>query len=191
MDGLSIFGHDPSDLFGFKTGTAKKKASPPPPLPKKDLFATNEIPVQFPANFYPPAGAESVDVRKLINVPANQLTELLVLSFKAQTAQAATFYKYGIYTDALDATLVEFIPRINGQRVLRYHGDPQNNFKLNLSVGPDLSDGNMIPCQLYVKPNDIITWHVKNLDAVVVPMGVRLTGYVDVSTKRKTMSFGG
>lgn len=193
--GLNLRGTKDSDPFGLKGLRKKKSVSKPlPTLPKGgagSMMADETMPVSFPPNFYPPAGAESVDIRRLINVPAGQVGELEVMRFQALTAQAVVWYKYGIFTDALDASLVEFIPRINGNRILRYHGDPQNNFRLSLSVGPNLGDDSMIVTQVYMKPNDVLTWHVKNLDAVINPMGVRMMGYIDTSLKRKTMSFGG
>jgi hypothetical protein len=151
----------------------------------------DSVPVRLPTNFAPPEGAESIDLRRLVVVPAGQTTEFLLFSFSAQTAQSIMWYKYGVFTDALAANLIEFIPRINGKRVLRYHGDPLDNYRINLSLGPNLNESNLISCQIYMKPEDVLTWHVKNLDTVVNPMGVRMVGYVDTSLKRKTMSFGG
>jgi hypothetical protein len=188
--GLNVKGESSRNPFGFRKRPAKKKSAAAKPK-EAPLMGTDETPIQFPMNFYPPNGAESLDIRRLINVPAGQVTELLILSFTADKSQAVTFYKYGIFTDALDASLIQFIPRINNKRILRYHGDPQDDFKLNLSLGPNLNESNMIPTQLYLKPGDTITWHVLNLDVVINPMGVRMTGYIDLTKRRKTMSFGG
>lgn len=153
-------------------------------------MAERAVPIQFPLNFYPPERSESVDLSRLINVPAGT-TRALLLEFQAQEAQTVIFYRYGIFTDALDADLVQFFPTINNKRVLRYHGDPQNDYRLSLSLGPNLNEANMKPCQLFLKPGDTLQWHVTNNDAVDAPMGVRMTGYVDVSKKRTTFPFGG
>lgn len=194
--GLRLLGTQEDDQWRSKKNTIPKpkQKQSVPKLPESgagSLMGGKKAAIGLPENFYPPVGAESIDIRRLINVPANQTTELLIMSYTAQTAQAITWYKYGIFTDALDASLIQFFPRINGKRILRYHGDPQNGYALNLSVGPNLNDSNLITTQLYMKPNDVLTWHVVNNDVVVNPMGVRMVGYVDSSLKRKTMSFGG
>ena len=190
--GLNLFGTKDRERQYYKKRQTPSKTQMPK-LPKGgpgSMMVDEAMPVRFPANFYPPEHAESLDIRRLINV-APATVEQEIIRFQAQTAQSVVFYKYGIFTDALDASLVEFIPRLNGKRVLRYHGDPQDNFKLNLSVGPNLNDSNMVACQIYMKPNDVFTWTVTNNDVVINPMGVRMSGYVDVSLKRKTTAFGG
>lgn len=147
------------------------------------------MPVAFPENFYPPVNSTSFDPRKLINVPAG--TRRTVLQYTAEEGQSIVILKYGLFTDALDADLVEFKVTIDGKKVLRYHGDPSNNFRLSLSLGANLNENNMIPCNLYLKPRQTIKIEAINNDAVDVPMGARLSGYVDSSIKRKSRSFGG
>jgi hypothetical protein len=149
----------------------------------------NPKPVVLPYNFFAPDGADILDLRTLANVSASSTEE--IFRFVCPSNTNVRMIKYGVFNDTLDAVNVDFIPQINGKRILQYHGDPTNNFKINLSVGVDLSDNALIPCSLFLRPGDILTWKARNGSGVDAPLGVRMVGYVDMITKRGEQNFGG
>jgi hypothetical protein len=89
------------------------------------------------------------------------------------------------------AKQVDFLPQVQGSRVLQFHGDPNNNFKINLSVSVDLSDNALIPCEIVMAPGQTMTWKFSNTSGATAPMGVRMVGYVDSHTQRSSAHFGG
>lgn len=165
---------------------------------KEDLAkikARQEIkptPVELPSHIFPniPLGSQPLDFRKLCLVAAASV-ETEFMSFLAPNGSRTVFQAYAIFSDALDADKTEFIPRVDGVRVFPYHGDPTNNFKINLGLAPDISNNALIPSQLVLEPGQRITWYVTNTDTVDVAMGVRMVGYFDSSARRVTPRFGG
>src|SRR5690606_1256312 len=101
------------------------------------------------------------------------------------------FIGYGVFFDALMFDLINLVPSVNGLRVFPFHGDPNSKFKIGLGVGSDLSNTNIIQCQLDLQPNDLLEWTFTNNDVVDVAAGVRMVGYFDQSTQRKIGRFGG
>lgn len=163
------------------------------PIPKVQLELADmegSLPIELPHNFFRPMGTESVDIRRLRNV-VNGTNDLAIFSFTAPKSAGVVFTHYGVFTDILLASNVLFIPRIQGRRALRYHGDPNDNFKINLSISSDLSEQAMIPCELYLKPGQTLTWSVSNNSGADGPMGIRMTGYVDTKSTRSGSDFGG
>jgi len=152
---------------------------------------SNQMPqaVSLPPHLFIPADAQSVDIRTLANVPP--LTTVTLMTFRGRSGSLVKFINYGIFMDALLFNLVNLVPKVNGLRVFPFHGNPDLNFKIGLGTGSDLSNGNLIPCQLDLQPNDVMTWEFTNSDAVDVAVGVRMVGYLDQSTIRKTGRFGG
>jgi hypothetical protein len=161
----------------------------------KDQQHRNEISgkyptsVSFPPHLYIPADAQSVDIRNLANVPP--ATTVTLLSFKGKQGSITKFINYSVYFDALLFSLVNLVPKVNGIRVFPFHGNPNANYKIGLGTGSDLSNGNLISCQLDLQPNDELVWEFTNNDVVDVAAGVRMVGYLDQSTIRKTGRFGG
>lgn len=149
-------------------------------------------PVEMPPHVYPfvPLGAQSLDFRKLCNVLASTTRQLL-FSFQAPPGSRTVFTAYAIFSDAQNADLTEFVPEVDGKRVFPYHGDPANNFKINLGLAPDVSNNALIPAQLVLEPGQTISWYLTNTDTVDVAMGIRMVGYFDASAKRVTPRFGG
>jgi hypothetical protein len=156
---------------------------------RKDISYTNPTPISLPPHLYIPEDAQSVDLRRLASVTPGTTTDLI--RFTCPPGVMTNFIAYSIFCDALLFALVNFVPKVNGQRVFPFHGDPQANFKIGLGTGTDLSNANTIQCQLYLQPNDVLVWTFTNNDTVDVVAGIRMIGYVDKSTVRKTGRYGG
>lgn len=149
---------------------------------------TGSIVVKFPENLYPPVGSETVDLRALESVEPN--SKRVILLFKAPDGMTVRFIKYAVFTDILEAKDVLFNPKIDNNRILRYHGDPNDNFKINLAIGPDLSDNCCINCDFELKSGQTLTVEVENNTAVQAPIGVRFVGY-KINQNKSSRSFGG
>jgi hypothetical protein len=131
-----------------------------------------------------------MDLRNLANVPP-ATADLLLLSFRGPKGGITKFIGYGVFFDALMFDLINLVPTVNGVRVFPFHGNPDQNFKIGLGTGADLSNVNLISCQLDLQPGDLLEWRFTNNDVVDVAAGVRMSGYFDQSTIRKTSRFGG
>jgi hypothetical protein len=158
---------------------------------QKRIEESSQMPlaVSFPPHLYIPADAQSVDIRELANVPPGMTYNLI--EFTCPQAYIVKFINYSIFFDALMFDTVNLVPTVNNVRVFPWHGDPQQNYKIGLGVGSDLSNSNLIACQLDMRPNDTLIWTFTNNDTVDVAAGVRMVGYIDQSTISKTGRFGG
>lgn len=162
---------------------------------KEDLERRREISnqqpqaVSLPPHLFIPSDAQSVDFRTLANVPP--ATTLTLMSFRGPKGGLTKFIGYAVYFDALMFDLIDLVPTVNGSRVFPFHGNPNRNFKIGLGTGADLSNSNLISCQLDLQPNDFLEWTFTNNDVVDVAAGVRMSGYFDQSTIRKMGRFGG
>ena len=155
-------------------------------LNSKDGTKVNAI--EFPDHLYIPKASESIDIRNLAQLDPAETFE--ILRFQCPQGVRATFIGYGIFNDALLASEVEFIPRVNGQRILPYHGTPpatgdtqQGSYRMSLGVSPDLANSALVPCLINLNPRDVLTWTAVNLAAVAGVMGVRMSGYFNLNTK--------
>ena len=147
--------------------------------------------INLPPHLFTPEGAESLDIRVAADIGANTITPALLMSFKCPPNATCHFLQYAVFSDGSLAVNQEFIPRVDGNRVFPYQGDPNNNFKIDLGLAPDLSNNSLIQCQLTIQPNQTVQWFVKNLNAVNIAMGVRMVGYIDYSMKRIVGRVGG
>lgn len=150
-------------------------------------------PVDLPNHLFAPHGAQTIDWRraKIID-PATTFDLIDVRPLdRGITGAVVRFTHYAVYTDGLDASLVSFLPLVNGVRVYGQHGDPMNNLKISLGLAPDLSDNSLIVGTLNLKPEDRIIWRVTNSSVVPVAMGVRMVGYIDYQQPQVTQRFGG
>lgn len=154
-----------------------------------NISGIRPAPVSLPPHLFIPADAQSVDIRNLANVPPATTVELL--RFECPKGMFVKFINYSVFFDALLFNLVNLVPKINGVRILPFHGNPQQKYKIGLGTGPDLSNANLIACQIDMQPNDVLVWEFTNSDVVDVAAGVRMVGYVDQSTIRKMGRFGG
>ena len=177
--------NNPSDVFSATpiAGAADIKK-------RQENSNQQPIAVSLPPHLFIPADAQSIDIRNLANVPpATQ--NLLLMSYRGRKGGITKFIGYGIFFDALMFDLINLVPTVNGVRVFPFHGNPDRNFKIGLGTGADLSNTNLISCQLDLQPGDLLEWRFTNNDVVDVAAGVRMSGYFDQSTIRKTGRFGG
>lgn len=144
----------------------------------------------FPDHLYVPKGSQSLDIRRLVSMAAFSVDEE-VFRFQAPRGQRVWFLGYSIFSDGELASTQEFIPRVNGNRVFPYHGDPNDNFRINLGLGPDMSNQNVIHCQLPLEPTQVLTWSFTNSNAVPIAMGVRMIGYLDSANNQDSTRVGG
>lgn len=167
---------------GYRPNEGIESRSPEEQLP---------VNVELPKHLFIPAGAQSVDIRVAADVAANTLTPALLMSFQAPKGARVHFINYGIFSDGILAANQEFIPRVDGNRVFPFQGDPNDNFRINLGLAPDLSNTSLIQAQLTLDSEQTVEWLVINRNAVDIAMGVRMVGYVDRSQRRTTARFGG
>lgn len=136
-----------------------------------------------------PEGAETVDPRRLsLTVPGD---DFILWQFQCPNGATTVFYRYVLFTDAVNAANIEFVPTIDGNRILAYHGDPNNQYKMNLSIGIDLAEESSIPCQIFMQPGQILAWRVINNAPNPVSMGVRMMGYIDFGQRLTSSKIGG
>ncbi len=148
------------------------------------------MPVAFPNHIFIPAGAQSLDLRKLATV-TSPTTKAEFMRFKSPAGVVTRFISYAIYNDGALASNFKFEPEVSGNRVFPYHGDPTDNYRIALGLAPDLSVNSLIPCQLVLMPEQELIWYVTNTSGVDTDMGVRMVGYLDTAQKMVTPRFGG
>jgi hypothetical protein len=136
------------------------------------------VPVTFPPHLFIPQGAASIDIRRCCTVTPGTTRETL-MSFEAPPGGVTQFISYAIFNDGLLENNYEFRCLVNGTNVLAYHGNPSNNYRISLGLGPDLSNVNLIPMQLAVQPGQTVIWTVTNSSEVDTVMGVRMVGYIN------------
>lgn len=196
-----MFGNDPFARYRRKF-TVQQYASTDVLRPAQDAkqgsqqlarqqtdIKTAGIPVSFPAHLYIPEGAQSIDMRRVCLVGAG--TSEKIITFTARPGSTTRFISYAVYNDGDNAADYEFRPTVNGSRIFPFHGDPNDNFKINLGLAPDLSDVSLIECQLAMNPGDVLVWEIFNNSAVDTEMGVRMKGYLDTTQRRVDTRFGG
>lgn len=149
----------------------------------------NPMAVSLPPHLFIPADAQSIDIRNLINVPPATTVE--VMSFTGLKGGLCQFIAYGVYFDALLFDLINLVPTVDGSRVFPLHGNPNRKYKIGLGTGADLSNVNLINCQLDIQPGQKLVWTFTNSDSVDVAVGVRMSGYFSQGIIRKTGRFGG
>jgi hypothetical protein len=170
---------------------AKQIMTPAEVSEKKTQAAKYVQPVDFPRHLFIPEGAEGVDLRKVVVMSSGPAYAQL-MRWQAPVGAVTRFIKYGIFNDGDNAAFFDFKPTVNGNRILRYHGEPMadGSYHIALGLAPDFSDGSMMPCQLTLQPNDILEWQILNTSGVDTSMGVRMVGYFDTQQIRVTPKFG-
>lgn len=149
----------------------------------------NPIPVLFPRYLAAPEGAETVDMRRIAVLNPGETFSLF--SFTCPPGCTTVLYNYALFTDALNNADVSWLPTLDGRRILAYHGDPADNFKINLAVAVDLGAAALIPCQVFMQPNQVLSWQVTNTGLAQISMGVRMNGYLDVGQRLTASKIGG
>jgi hypothetical protein len=155
----------------------------------KKLSEVRPTPVILPDHLFMPKGVQSLDLRKVVNLPFGT-TDFELFRFEAPPGAITKFISYGIFNDGDNGVNYNFRPLVDGSRVFPYHGDPSLNYKIYLGLGPDLSNAVLIPCQLSLQPGQVLTWLVTNISAVDTSMGVRMVGYFDTVQVRVNERFG-
>lgn len=144
--------------------------------------------ITFPMNYYNPENSDSFDIRALDIYSAGE--DKILMSYTAQEGQTIRFIKYGFFTNIVLADNVRMWPEINGVRILKYHGDPNQDFAINLSLGPDLTENSMIPTDFELAPGQTLTIRAKNTSGTTAEIGARFRGYI-MKASRNDRAFGG
>lgn len=140
-----------------------------------------------------PQGGNSLDIHRIGDVTTT--TKEVMLPFRPPKGFTAFISHFALFSDALLETEVEFIPEINGQRVLSYHGNPQFNkgkipYRLSVGMSADLSNTGLRACNLVIRDTDELIWYVTQLNANAQTMGIRCVGYL-MSNSKVTEPFTG
>jgi hypothetical protein len=146
--------------------------------------------VNFPPHLFIPQGAQSLDLRRVVSVSSPSV-DVLLFSFTCPPGAVTRFISYGIFNDGQNGANYNFLPLVDKGRIFPYHGDPTQNYKIYLGLGPDLSASSMIPCQLSLQPGQVLEWYISNTSGVDTSMGVRMVGYFDTTQRRVQGRFGG
>lgn len=149
---------------------------------------SNPFNVILPSNTFNPEGAETFDIERLVSLDVGE--ENTIMEYTAKESQTIRFIKYGMFTNVVLGQNVRFYPTINGNRILKFHGDPMNDFALYLSVGPDLTENSMRNCDIVLSPGQTVRWVAKNLSGARADFGVRMRGYL-INANTISRSFGG
>lgn len=178
--------HDQSESTVFEASRVSGEAAA-----QKRQADSNRSPiaVSLPPHLFIPDDAQSIDIRNLANVSPG--TTVTLMTFHGRKGGLVKFISYGVFFDALMFDLINLVPKVNGVRVFPFHGNPDRNFKIGLGTGADLSNTNMISCQLDLQPQDLLTWEFTNNDVVDVAAGVRMSGYFSQGIIRNVGRFGG
>lgn len=146
--------------------------------------------IQLPDNYANPDGSQSADLSRIVLLAAGSVkTE--IFSFTAPNSTYVRFYKYAVFTDTLLAAQIEFLPTVQGNRTLQYHGNPQRNFAIDSSVGADIGDNSLRNGDIYLEPNQTLKWFATNTSPNDQVFAVRVVGYIDNSRERTSGAFGG
>ena len=158
---------------------------------RRSLEGANQEPqpVSLPHHLFVPPSAQTLDLRRLSNVPAMTSAELI--RFRAPKNMKTVLMSYALFNDALLAANTYFLPTINGNRIYPFHGDPQLDFRISLALGPDMDNAALINGLLYMEPDQELIWTFYNNSGVDVAAGVRVVGYVDNVIQRISGKFGG
>lgn len=162
----------------------------PAAMEKDSLVEPSGTLVEFPRHLFIPESAQGIDITRVCNVLPGTIREAL-MSFEAPDGGMTVLLSYGVFTDAEFAQFVEFRPEVDGTRIFPYHGDPQNNFRINIGTGPDLSNNSLKSGHTILQPKQVLTWKVSNTDVLTRVMGVRTVGYFVSSQQLQATRFGG
>ena len=145
--------------------------------------------IRLPSNGYLPEDAQAIDMKNLFDVTAG--TSETLIDFTAPPGGMTRLTHFAIFNDGLLATDFDFFPRVNGRRIFPFIGDPLDNFRIYLGVGPDINNTSLIHSPITLQPGQRLTWVAENRAAVDTTMGVRHVGYFDRSSERRQVRSGG
>jgi len=147
-----------------------------------------------PSNFTNiPKGGTSLDIHRIGDVTTT--IKEIMLPFRPPKGFTAFITAFALFSDALLESEVEFIPEINGARVLAYHGNPQATkgkipYRLSMGTSADLSNQGLRECNLVVRENDELIWYVTQGNTSAQTLGIRCVGYL-MSNSKITEPFTG
>lgn len=156
---------------------------------RQEQSNSDPVAVSLPPHIYMPETAQSVDLRRAMDVVDGAIETLI--DFTAPRSGVTRFFSYALYTTATDFTEIAFVPTVNGRRIFPYHGDPQENYKIALGTSGDLGNNSLINGLLTMNPGDRLVWTFQNNTGLNVIAGVRMVGYFDQEIVRKINRFGG
>jgi hypothetical protein len=155
--------------------------------------------VTFPKHTYAPAGARTVDLRRVVNFASSPAPQEL-MSFVCLPGANTVIYYYSLVLFASPGTTppanILWFPAIDGDRILQYHGSPGTAESpnpatiLDAPTAFDFSSTGLIRCQILLQPNQVLKWFVINNSGDALNMGVRMTGYVDLTQQVQATKFG-
>lgn len=150
-------------------------------------------PVEFPRHLFPPPGVDTIDFRIERQMDAGEVFDLISFRPDEHGIQGTVYItQYAVFNDGLLEENFAFVPTLNGQRIYPFHGNPAFTPALiSLGLAPDLGDEALINGFLTMNPQDRLKWTAYNKDSVSVAMGVRVVGYVDQTSQRTTVRYGG
>lgn len=164
-----------------------------PSSPEEDYsFKTaydSPTPTLLPRHLYAPEGARTVNAIRIISVPSGAAFVNL-FDFPCIDGSTTVITAYGLFTTAAHLADIEWRPTINENRVLAYHGDPANNYRLTEATGLSLANTDLVSCQLLMETGQVLNWSVRNTSGAAVQMGVRIVGYIDMSQRLMSSKFG-
>lgn len=160
-----------------------------------------EFPVHVasPLHLQAPEGARTIDLRRVISVGAGLIDQPL-MSFQALQGASVVLYFYSLIWFGAPGTItptgLEWLPTVDGQRVLQYHGSPGTSESpnptthLDQATAFDFTTSGLVRCQILMQPGQTLRWGVTNGTGVAQNMGVRMTGYVDYTQQLQAKKFG-
>lgn len=156
------------------------------------------VPVASPLHLQAPEGARTLDLRRSLSIPAATVDATL-MSFQCLAGATTVIYFYSLVYPSAPGTVtpnIEWLPTIDGQRVLQYHGSPGVSLSpnpttnLNVATAFDFTSSGLVRCQILMQPGQTMRWGVTNNTGVAQVMGVRMTGYVDFTQQLQAKKFG-
>lgn len=147
----------------------------------------NAVPVLLPRHLYAPEGARTIEMFVGVDPVPGVVTPML--SFTCPPGATVVFYAYQTGTDSNPGgpgIFREWIPKVDGRKVLEYHGVPTNTgFKIRAPL-----NGDMAVCQIIMEPGQTLTWEAIHNYPAPIHMTIRMRGYLDRTQKLVSSKFG-
>jgi hypothetical protein len=163
--------------------------SDPQAIKRAKEVVFRKVSTEFPRNSHAPEGSQTLDLRRLVEIPAST-PKILLFDFTASPGAENIITHYGLFSDA--ESLTRFFIERNGKAILPYHGNPAlPGNAMNLALGPDLENDSLIQAEIWLEPGDTVQIFIENNNTVETFMGARIKGYVDTTSERTTRRGGG
>ena len=148
------------------------------------------VPYLAPRHLEAPEGARTLELNQIVNV-LNGGSQILY-SFTCPLGSTTVIYGYSLFAGTFTVADYEWIPTVDGRRVLQYHGTPMaiGYFKMGTPIANNFFMGDLIKCQILLEPGQVFQWNVRNNTGAATLMGARTSGYVDMSQRLTASKFG-